>query len=83
MTCDEKGIFSEAFRTELWEGEAPIYDNENSTYAHENSTDDSENSTDDSEICCPKCGSDDLAKSGKTQAGSQRWQCKACGKRFV
>ena len=63
-------------RTELWEGDAPIYDKENSTEQHENSTE-------QHEICCPECGSRDLAKSGKTQAGSQRWQCKACGKRFV
>lgn len=56
-------------RTELWEGDAPIYDNENSTY--------------DNEICCPECGSKRLVKNGKTQAGSQVWKCKDCGKRFA
>ena len=50
---------------------------------HENTTDDNENTTDDNEICCPECGSNELAKDGKTQAGSGRWRCKACGKRFA
>lgn len=40
---------------------------------HENST----------TICCPECGSVSVVKSGKTLAGSQRWACKDCGKRFV
>ena len=35
------------------------------------------------EIICPECGSEFVAKKGKTQAGSQRWRCKACGKIFV
>ena len=32
---------------------------------------------------CPECGSEEIIKKGKTLAGSQRWGCKACGKRFV
>ena len=32
---------------------------------------------------CPDCGSEHVVKNGKTQAGSQLWKCKACGKRFV
>lgn len=40
---------------------------------HENST----------KIYCPECGSVEVVKSGKTLAGSQRWACKDCGKRFV
>ena len=35
------------------------------------------------ENCCPECGSENVIKKGKTQAGSQRWQCKNCGKKFV
>lgn len=35
------------------------------------------------EICCPNCGNLDLKKKGKTQAGSQRMGCKACGKIFT
>lgn len=93
MTCDEKGIFSEAFyerRTELWEGDAPIYDNENSTddnenttQVYENTTQVYENPTQVYENCCPKCGSENVIKKGRTQAGSQVWQCKDCGKRFA
>lgn len=63
-------------RTELWEGDAPINDNKRGGEHHEKSTEHHEN-------CCPECGSDELAKDGKTQAGSQRWRCMACGKRFV
>lgn len=44
---------------------------------------DNEITTDDYEICCPECGSEYLVKNGKTQAGSQVWKCKACGKRFT
>ena len=32
---------------------------------------------------CPECGSEHIAKWGKTSSGSQRWKCKACLKRFV
>lgn len=35
------------------------------------------------EFCCPECGSEHVVKNGKTQAGSSRWRCKACGKSFV
>ena len=42
-----------------------------------------ENSTEDITICCPKCGSISVVKSGKTLANTQRWACKDCGKRFV
>lgn len=35
------------------------------------------------EIICPDCGSEFVTKKGKTQAGSQRWKCKACQKIFV
>lgn len=35
------------------------------------------------QICCPKCGSVEVIKHGKTPAQSQRWLCKDCGKRFV
>lgn len=34
-------------------------------------------------ICCPECGSVNIVKRGKTQAQSQIWGCKDCGKRFV
>ncbi len=34
-------------------------------------------------FCCPKCGSVTIVKNGKTQAGSQKWVCKDCGKKFV
>lgn len=33
--------------------------------------------------CCPNCGSIDIVKRGKTQAGSQRWLCRDCGKTFT
>lgn len=51
------------------------------TSKHENST--KFRSTEDHEIYCPECGSDEITKKGRTQAGSQRWRCKACGKRFA
>lgn len=35
------------------------------------------------EIACPECGSFEVMKSGKTQAGSQRMLCRDCGKRFT
>lgn len=35
------------------------------------------------EITCPECGSLAIIKRGKTQAGSQIWLCKDCGKKFV
>jgi len=31
---------------------------------------------------CPKCGSTDYYKKGKTRNGGQRWKCKRCGSRF-
>lgn len=53
---------------------------------HENNTEEYENNTQQyTEIfvkCCPHCGSLLLKKFGKTQAGSQRWACKDCGKVF-
>lgn len=33
--------------------------------------------------CCPVCGSVNIKKSGKTLAGSQRWQCVDCLKTFI
>lgn len=42
-----------------------------------------EMSTENTPICCPKCGSINIIKRGKTQAGSQRWGCKDCGNRFI
>lgn len=51
---------------------------------HENSTENTtENTTETPPLCCPKCGSISVIKSGKTLAKSQRWACKDCGKRFV
>lgn len=41
------------------------------------------NTTENTVKCCPECGSISVIKSGKTLAGSQRWLCKDCGKRFV
>lgn len=38
---------------------------------------------DQHEKTCPDCDCEYIAKWGKTQAGSQRWKCKACGKIFV
>ena len=32
---------------------------------------------------CPKCGSNLIAKDGFTQAGSQVYRCKACGKKYT
>ncbi len=32
---------------------------------------------------CPKCGSINLIKKGRTAAKTERWQCKDCGKTFV
>ena len=31
---------------------------------------------------CPRCGSNLIAKDGFTQAGSQMYRCKACGKKY-
>lgn len=44
---------------------------------------DTENTEKSTENTCPICGSSEIIKRGKTQAGSQRWGCKACGNRFV
>lgn len=33
-------------------------------------------------FCCPECGSVDIFKRGKTRTGSQRFECKCCGKTF-
>lgn len=57
--------------------------NEHNDDNDNDANDANENTTDDNEICCPECGSDELVKNGKTQAGSQVWKCKACRKRFV
>lgn len=32
-------------------------------------------------ITCPHCGSEDMIKSGKTRIGTQRYECKYCGRR--
>ena len=34
-------------------------------------------------VCCPECGSIRIVKRGKTQAQSQLWWCKDCGKKFI
>lgn len=33
--------------------------------------------------CCPNCGSVEFRKDGKTAGNTQRFECKACGKKFV
>jgi predicted RNA-binding Zn-ribbon protein involved in translation (DUF1610 family) len=50
---------------------------------NKNGANDNENGANDNENYCPDCGSEHVVKNGKTQAGSQVWKCKACGKRFV
>ena len=42
-----------------------------------------EKPTENHPICCPECGSTSIVKNGKTQAQSQKWLCKDCGKKFV
>ena len=31
------------------------------------------------EMVCPRCGSTESIRYGKTRVGTQRWQCKECG----
>lgn len=50
---------------------------------NKNGANDNENGANDNENYCPDCGSEHVVKNGKTQAGSQVWKCKACGKRFA
>ncbi|MDR0712142.1 MAG: hypothetical protein LBF67_07350 [Prevotellaceae bacterium] len=33
-------------------------------------------------IKCPRCGSKNLVKQGKTGKGTQKWQCNSCKKHF-
>ena len=61
---------------------------ENNAIATAIATQDLENATTQNEqnferFFCSECGSVAVVKSGKTPAGTQRWQCKDCGNRFV
>lgn len=67
----QQGRLRGAYGVENGSKEAP-----SQAKAHENSTKNTTN-------CCPKCGSVDIVKRGKTLANTQRWGCKDCGKKFV
>jgi predicted RNA-binding Zn-ribbon protein involved in translation (DUF1610 family) len=44
---------------------------------------DHEKALEDHEKFCPKCGSTNVIKKGKTASDLQRYQCKECGKKFI
>jgi insertion element IS1 protein InsB len=34
-------------------------------------------------LICPRCGSDNIVKNGRTRRGKQNYLCRDCGRQFV